>query len=251
MLSRARGTEQPRTPHLAGLLHRWKALPGIIKEVSMRPAVAVLALAVTAAPVAAQQPASAIHRGGGLPAGWNVVLDNAEHQIADVSFMQMGTGFHAALGTPSAIVWNEANETGDTYTVTATFTDSAVASVSDGYGIMFGGEDLGESEGEYFAFVIRPDGQFTITQMLNQQMNTIQEWTAHEAIRQADETGRMANTVSVQVDDANVVFSVNGTEVASLPRAQFDDGDLDGLAGLRITSGHDVMIDGFQVTAGS
>jgi hypothetical protein len=216
----------------------------------MRIRVATVAFLVAAAPLSAQQPASAIHRGGDLPAGWSVVLDNAEHQITDLTFLAMGTGFHAKLGAPSAILWNEGNETGDTYTVSATFTQSA-ASEGEGYGVMFGGEDLGETEAEYFAFVIRPDGQFAITQRLNQETLTIQEWTAHEAIKQADETGKAGNTVSVVVDDANVRFTVNGTEVASLPRSQFDEGDLDGFAGLRITGGHDVMVDGFQVTAGS
>jgi hypothetical protein len=200
-----------------------------------------------AAPLAAQQPASAIHRGGDLPAGWNIVFDNPEHTLEGVMFMQMGTGFHAKIGMPRAIVWNDANETGDNYQVTATFTQPQAPERLEGYGLIFGGEDLGESEVEYFYFLIRHDGQFIIKARNGAETPTIQDWTAHEAIKQADDTGKVVNTVTVDVGET-VRFLVNGTEVANLPRATFDEGDLDGIAGFRINHGLEVMIDGFQVT---
>ena len=216
----------------------------------MRISFAAVALVAAASPLAAQQPAGAIHRGGDLPAGWNVVLDNPEHTMDEVMFMPMGTGFHAKIGTPRAIVWNEANEPGDNYEVTATFTQPQAPERLEGYGIFFGGEDLGESEIEYFYFLIRHDGQFIIKQRAGAETPTIQDWTAHEAIKQADETGKVVNTVTVNVGET-VRFLVNGTEVANLPREQFDNGDLDGIAGFRINHGLEVMIDGFQVTEGN
>ena len=215
----------------------------------MRIAGTMLVLMCAAAPAAAQAHAHGhgeMHGDGQLPAGWHALFDNAEHTMADAMFMAHGDGFHARVGRPRAVFWNPANEAGDRYTLSATFTQEQAPERLEGYGLVFGGEDLGESEVEYFYVLIRHDGQFIVKQRSGAEYPTIQGWTPHPALNTAETGGKVVNTLTVDVGD-RVRILANGQELASFERSRFDDGDLDGVAGLRINHGLDVFISAFTL----
>ena len=72
----------------------------------------------------------------------------------------------------------------------------------------------------------------------------IMSWTDNAAIKKADASGKMTNTLAIEVGADKVRFLVNGTEVASQPRSQID---ADGIAGLRINHNLNVQVEGFGV----
>ena len=81
--------------------------------------------------------------------------------------------------------------------------------------------------------VVRGDGQFLIKHRAGAETHVISDWTPHAAIVQKrEEAGEsVQNVLSVAVAGDAATFSVNGQQVATLPRSQFD---LDGQVGLRI-----------------
>jgi len=68
-------------------------------------------------------------------------------------------------------------------------------------------------------------------------------WTAHPAIVKQGADGEQMNTLGVEVQGNNVVFTVNGTEVTRLQKSQLH---TDGLFAFRI--GHNLDVDVDQIT---
>ena len=82
----------------------------------------LMVLVLLARAVAAQaDPDRAVGGAGIQVKGWTGRTDRAEQKIAEVKFVQMGTGYHLTSG-PHAVLWNpEHVATGD-YTVKARMT---------------------------------------------------------------------------------------------------------------------------------
>ena len=182
-------------------------------------------------------------QGGGVTAGgWEARLDGARGDVNDLSFREMGPGFHVTTG-PAAIFWEPGNTGSGTYTVSATFTQTTASSHLNSFGLFFGGQDLSGDGQRYTYFLIREDGQFLIKKRMGANTeNLTSGWAAHSAVNALD--GRMTNAISVEVGASNVRFLSNGTEVASLPKAGLD---VDGLAGVRFSHQLDVHIADFMV----
>src|SRR5437868_2389736 len=66
------------------------------------------------------------------------------------------------------------------------------------------------------------------------------------AIRKPDASGKMSNTLAVEVGREKVRFLVNGTEVASADPSKVDAA---GIAGLRVNHNLNVHVEGFTVRA--
>ena len=182
-------------------------------------------------------------QGGGVTmGGWEARLDSARGDVNDLSFREMGPGFHVTTG-PAAIFWNPSNTGSGTYTVSATFTQTTASSHPNSFGLFFGGQDLSGDGQRYTYFLIREDGQFLIKKRMGANTeNLTSGWAAHSAVNALD--GRMTNSISVEVGASNVRFLSNGTEVASLPKAGLD---VDGLAGVRFSHQLDVHVGDFMV----
>jgi hypothetical protein len=88
------------------------------------------------------------------------------------------------------------------------------------------------NQGEYFISNRESDARPT----------TVVNWTSHPAIVKQGPDGRQANTLAVQVQGENVIFSVNGTEVTRQAKSKLH---TDGLYGFRI--GHNIDVDVDQV----
>lgn len=205
-------------------------------------AIALLAL-LLAVPAFAQQKANAdpdhkVSGGGRFPAGWSARVDRDQPDTA-VVFTTMGDGFHATMG-PAAVFYNpEWRETGN-YSVSARFTQTKAPRHPEAYGIILGGDKLDGPDQTYSYFLVRGDGKYFIATRRGAERMKVVDWTAHEAVKPNDAAGKQTNVLGAQVQGDQVIFTVNGTEVARRPKSEIA---ADGLFGFRVNHNLDVHID--------
>jgi hypothetical protein len=205
--------------------------------------VALLAL-VFAAPAGAQRggdndPDRAV-KGGGPPAGWSVRPDRGA--ASQISFTQAGDGFRFVMGPAGIFYHADWTKTGDRR-FSARLTQTKAPSHPISYGLMIGGRDLAGPNQTYTYFLVRNQGDYFISNCEGAQRPTVVNWTPHQAIAKQGNDGRQTNTLGIQVQGENVIFSVNGTEVTRLPKSRVH---TDGLYGFRI--GHNLDVDVDQIS---
>ena len=219
-------------------------------------AVAALGLTASALGAQAKDPDKPVADGGVKVAGWTGRIDpqaaKAGRNISEAKVVSMGNGFHVTSG-PAAIYWNPANTASGNYTVGASFSQTKAAAHAEAYGILIGGNDLDSPNQHYLYFVVRQDGKYLINHRANDStIHKIVDWTANDAVKPIDASGKATNALSIVVAPDKVNFVVNGVQVNSLPRAQVDMGGpgtgTTGIAGVRVNHNLDVHIDGFSVT---
>jgi hypothetical protein len=214
-------------------------------------AVAVIALAAT--PIVARQhpaqhqadPDKTVAGGGTLPAGWKARADSGS--LAGVKVAPLAGGVQVLSG-PAGIYYKPADKATGAYEAKATFTQMTPAAHPEAYGLIVGGADLEGAAQKYTYFLIRQDGKYLIKRRAGDKTPTIADWTDSAAIKKADSSGKMSNTLSVEVAADKVRFLVNGTEVHSANAAQVD---VAGIAGLRINHNLNVHVEAFTVKARS
>ena len=156
----------------------------------------------------------------------------------------MGAGLHVTTG-PSGIFYDEKTTAKGDYAATATFTQTKPSAHPEAYGLFVGGSDLQGAGQRYLYFVVRQDGKYTIKHRAGTEVHTLVDWTASPAVKAVEGAGKATNALTVRAAGGDVKFLVNGTEVASLPRAKAM--DVDGVVGLRVNHNLDVHVDGFSV----
>lgn len=184
-------------------------------------------------------------QGAPLPAGWQIRLDRADANPANVRFVREGEGYHFTAG-PAAILWQPSDTVSGEYTVRGTFTQTRAPMHPEAYGLFFAGSDLTAPNQSYLYFEVRGDGQFLVKHRAGTEVHTIMDWTPNAAIAKADASGRATNALEARVGADGVHLLVNGTEVAKLPYDRT--GALPGTAGLRLNHNLDVQVTGFQIT---
>lgn len=206
---------------------------------------AVIALLLVS-PVAAQQHQADHDRkvagGGTLPSGWKGRVD-AGGSLAGVKMTPMGGGVHVVSG-PAGIYYRPADTMSGEYAAAGTFTQVEKAEHPEAYGIFIGGSDLDGPNQKYTYFLIRQDGKFMIKRRNGSATPTLADWTDNAAIRKADASGKMSNTLAVEVGRDKVRFLVNGTEVASQDAKNVDTA---GIAGLRVNHNLNLQVEGFAL----
>jgi len=180
--------------------------------------------------------------GGTLPSGWKARVDG-NASLNGVKMMPMGGGVHFMTG-PAGIYYKPADQGTGAYEARATFTQMEPAAHPEAYGLIIGGADLEGAAQKYTYFLIRQDGKYLIKRRAGDQTPTIADWTDSAAIKKADSSGKMSNTLAVDVGKDKVRFLVNGTEVASADTAKVDAA---WIAGLRINHNLNVHVEGFTV----
>jgi hypothetical protein len=179
-------------------------------------------------------------KGSAFPGGWNVRPDRGAP--TQIQFTQAGDIFHFVMG-PAGTFYNSAWTKSGNYAFSARVTQVKAPSHPTSYGLMIGGRDLGGPMQTYSYFLVRNQGDYFIANREGDaRPTTIVNWTAHKAVAGQGADGKQTNTLGVQVQGENVIFSVNGTEVTRLPKAKLH---TDGQIGFRI--GHNLDVDVDQV----
>ncbi|HSJ65198.1 MAG TPA: multicopper oxidase domain-containing protein [Gemmatimonadaceae bacterium] len=176
--------------------------------------------------------------------GWTARLD-APGEPSTVAFRAMGDGFHATMG-PAAVLFNPSISASGAYRVGAVFSQSKATPHPEAYGLVVGGKDLDRDEQDYLYFLVRQDGKFLVKHRAGAETHTIVDWTAHDAVRSVDASGKTTNALAVESLPDAVRFLANGMEVTRLPRSAML--KTDGMVGLRINHNLDVHIAEFAVT---
>lgn len=209
-----------------------------------------LALFALAAPAAAQHAGHAAQGAGplhvALDGGWHARLDRASDTPPKLEVM--APGWHVTTG-PAAIFYDAARTAEGTFRVTSRMHLFDPGERREGYGIFIGGQGLDGDAQRYTYFLLRRDGSFLVKARNGAETPVLQNWTQHEAIRTWDDresgAASVANELAIDVQAQDVVFLVNGQEVARLPRAQVA---TDGVVGLRINHGLNVHVESLDVT---
>lgn len=202
--------------------------------------------ALLTAPLLAQHqadPDKKVAGGGTLPSGWKGRLDSGDKSLAGVKATQMGGGVHFLTG-PAGIYYKPTDKATGAYETHATFTQLAPAAHPEAYGLFIGGADLDGTGQKYTYFIVRQDGKFMIKRRAGAQTPTIVDWTASAAIKKADSTGKMSNTLAIEVGRDKVRFLVNGTDVTSVDVSKVDTA---GVPGLRVNHNLNLQVEGFAV----
>jgi hypothetical protein len=179
--------------------------------------------------------------GGKFPAGWSVRPDRG---TADqINFTEAGGVMSFVMG-PAGTFYNAAWTKSGNYKFSARVAQTKAPSHPTSYGVSFGGRDLAGPMQTYSYFLVRQSGEYYIANRDGDaRPMAVQPWTAHAAIAKQGADGKQANVLGVEVQGANVIFTVNGQEVTRVEKAKLH---TDGLFGMRIGHNMDVQVD--QVT---
>ncbi len=190
---------------------------------------------------------------GETPEAWQWRFDRgsdylvgSEKDSVDTWFVTMTPGWHVTT-RPAGIFFHPGSTASGDYTASTKISLFDPGERNEGYGLMIGGSDLQGSDQAYLYFLLKRSGEFLIKHRQGTVAESIVGWTAHEAIAAwtDDSQGAISNVLSVTVQGANIVFSVNETEVASLPRSELP---TDGVVGLRLNHGINVHVSELSVT---
>jgi hypothetical protein len=176
------------------------------------------------------------HADPALPDGWMAHFDQAHagHGAEGLEFVEMAPGWHITTG-PSGIFHRHEFRSEGTYRLEAEIHLFDPGARRESFGVFFGGRELHGEGQRYSYFLVRRTGEFMIRHRAGEDLHDIQGWTAHEAVRGWDDreegSASVLNVLAVEVGSQEVVFEVNGREVARRPRADLD---VDGHYGLRV-----------------
>jgi len=210
-------------------------------------------------------PARVVPGGGVFAAGWMGKIDAAEAANGQVlnnsKLSQQGNVLHVETG-PATTYWNPANRATGNYTVKATFTEPKYMSFNSHahpYGIMIGGNDLGTPQQSYFYCSAYGNGNFIVRAFgpsddasKDTVFNLNGRGAANDAVHKAAGPGQpVTQDIAVTVKADSVECAVNGTVVATLPKADIVGGgklkSTDGVYGIRFSHNTDATVTGLQL----
>jgi hypothetical protein len=140
-------------------------------------------------------------------------------------------------------LWRErARPIAGTYTVKATLRKLDGRRL-EGYGLIFGGRNLGTDSARYSYVMVRGDGRLLVKKRDGAATPTVRDWTAYRAIRADDARGRAENDLEVRVSPQEIAVLVNGTELVRVPTSELF---VEGLTGVRISHHLAVEVIGFD-----
>ena len=176
------------------------------------------------------------------PPDWKWALDRPAQLVnsqfsqavpdTEFRFVMMPPGYHVTTG-PAASLFHPAHRAEGIFTLESEF--FLFPNSTDGeYGLFIGGADLEGDARAYTAFVARRDGATAVLRRTGATTTPLVAWTRHDSVKALSASDAVKNVVRVAVERAAVVFSVNGAEVARVPR---DSIATDGLFGFRMGEG--------------
>jgi hypothetical protein len=189
--------------------------------------------------------------------GWKVRIDGG-HAMSAAAAAPGLTVAPTAKGTrvtggPGAVIWDPAHSAKGVYSVKATFTLLKPSATTTDHGLVFGATDLEGTTPTYVYFTIAQDGAFQLRHRAGSEIHEIDK-SLHFAILRPDASGRMSNTLEVQVAPTAVSYLINGAVVHATPTragtGSYTEGEkAHGIAGIRIDGAVDLQVDGFEVNS--
>jgi hypothetical protein len=178
-------------------------------------------------------------------AGWEARLDFEADIDSVLGFMNMGSGVHVmTTGAGFAIFWQPESTAEGDFSISATFTQMERSGHANAYGLFLGGSDLQGPNQQYSYFMLRQGGEYLIKKRMGEDLPTLVDWTANDAVNDLDANGSSTNMLTVEASGDTVRFLVNGTEVSTQPRSEVD---TDGITGLRVTHLLNVHVSGLNL----
>jgi hypothetical protein len=207
----------------------------------MRLAHLMLPALLFAGPALAQEQDPELER----PADWNVRFDQPADE-SDLYFVSMPPGWHVTSG-PASILYNTSQVASGEYKL-----ESKIylfpGQRREGFGVLFGGQELDGPGQKYVYFLIRGDGSYLVKLRVGSETQVIIPWTKHEAIVEHEgQEGTAENVLAVRCGSEMIDLFVNGEKVNSIPRS---DVEPDGIVGLRVNHGLNLHVADLTVTSG-
>ena len=164
----------------------------------------------------------------------------AEQDSVDIFFVNMTPGWHITTG-PAAIFYHPYSIADGWYRLNATIHLFDPGDRREAYGVFFAGDKLDTGEISYDYFLLRNTGEFLIKRRTGEETVTINNWTAHEAIKKfgPETESSVENKLSVINGPVDVIFRVNDEIVARLPHGEVN---TQGVYGLRINHALNVHV---------
>ncbi|MDX2058049.1 MAG: hypothetical protein SFV24_09635 [Gemmatimonadales bacterium] len=194
----------------------------------------------------------ALHAQLPSPPGWRWVTDGQARMVtaekdaagsADAMwFVQMPPGFHLTMG-PGGNLFLPSLTVEGRFELESEFFLFPGSSQEE-YGLFLGGRSLDGEQPEWVAFVARRDGSAAVLRRRGGSTGPLRDWRVSSGIVAGRTDGTARNVLKVAVGP-EVVFSVNGAEVARLPR---DSVAVDGVVGLRAGRGVNLHVTTFDLT---
>lgn len=183
------------------------------------------------------------------PDGWRWQLDKPAVNVTgrdappgDWQFQEMVPGMHVTSG-PGVVVYAPGEGASGRYMVDATIV-LFPSSGNEGYGIMFGGQELGTATSSWNAFLLDAAGRYAVVRRTGSGLERLVDWTAHDAvIRRGAET--VTNQLRVSVEPDSIRFLVNNRRVGAVPRSLVRP---DGQFGLRLDAGVNTHVTNVDLT---
>jgi len=196
----------------------------------------LLALALVAAPLAAQQTPRSTD--------WRTRFDRAGAPDSALRIEQQATGWRfTTASNGSGIAWLPSMNAQGNFRVEAETMLYPGRGHREAYGLLLGGRGLEAPNQSYFYFLVRGDGQYMIRHRAGTETHDIVTWTPNAAIPRID-SSNVRILLGVDARSDSVAFLVNGTQVHALPRSQTD---VNGIVGLRINHGLRVQVNSLNV----
>jgi hypothetical protein len=208
----------------------------------------------------AQDESSRSIAGGGISVpGWTGKVDANEAKtgktLNDAKFAKEGSAIHVITG-PAATYWNPADKASGDYTVKATFNEPKFMNLNTHphpYGIVVGGSGMGTDSENYLYCAAYGSGTFIVRGFgpAPFQMNG-RRGEANAAVHKAAAVGEpVTQEIALSVKGGNVSCSINGTVVATYPKADVTGAgklaSTDGVYGLRFAHNTEVIVTGFEM----
>lgn len=216
----------------------------------------ILAVALLVPASAIAQDGDRVVPGGGISApGWKGIIDpgsaKAGRTVSDSKFAQEGDALKLTIG-PAATYWNPANTASGTYTVKATFAETAMGVASGHphpYGIFIGGNNLDTPEKQTYLYCVTyGDGAYLVRGFNGMTPFTVTRKTPNPAVRSTAKGGDVTNEIAWNVTPDRAECVVNGTVVGTVTKADIVTAgkldSLDGFYGLRVSHNLDVVVTG-------
>jgi len=220
---------------------------------------AVLTIAFAAAGARAQEQVRTVEGGGISVPGWMGKIDAGEAAqgatLESARLAMDGEALHVTTG-PAVAYWNPANTASGMYTVKATFTEPHYMNLNNHphpYGIFIAGNNMGTDQQSYLYCAAYGSGSFIVRGFGPEsfQMNG-RRGESNEAVNKAaGQNEPVTQEIALSVHGDRVDCSINGTVVASYPKAEvMGEGklsSLDGVYGIRFGHNTEAMVTGLSV----